>query len=68
MIFQFDSIQQMIEMDGHGAYVWAAVVVSLLATFFLVMKPLISQRAVVEEIFVELEREQRLKTNQSEIG
>lgn len=68
MIFQFDSIQQMIEMDGHGAYVWAAVVVSLLAMFFLVMKPLISQRAVVEEIFVELEREQRLKTNQSEIG
>jgi heme exporter protein CcmD len=58
----------MIEMDGHGAYVWAAVVVSLLAMFFLVMKPLISQRAVVEEIFVELEREQRLKTNQSEIG
>jgi len=68
VIFQFDSIQQMIEMDGHGAYVWAAVVVSLLAMFFLVMKPLISQRAVVEEIFVELEREQRLKTNQSEIG
>ena len=68
MIFQFDRIQQMIEMDGHGAYVWTAVVVSLLAMLFLVLKPVISRRAVVEEIFVELEREQRLKTNQSEIG
>ncbi len=67
MIFQFDSIQQMILMDGHGAYVWTAVLVTLSAMSFLVLKPLISRRTVVQEIAIELEREQRLNTNQSEI-
>tara|TARA_B110000003_G_scaffold213487_1_gene212518 strand:- start:7639 stop:7845 length:207 start_codon:yes stop_codon:yes gene_type:complete len=55
--FQFDNFSHMLNMDGHGAYVWAAVVVTVLLMTWLIIKPLLQGRGVVKEIAREVSRE-----------
>lgn len=57
MNFQFDNFSHMLNMDGHGAYVWAAVVVTVLLMTWLIIKPLLQGRGVVKEIAREVSRE-----------
>ena len=57
MNFQFDNVSHMLNMDGHGAYVWAAVVVTVLLMTWLIIKPLLQGRGVVKEIAREVSRE-----------
>ena len=45
-------------MDGHGAYVWAAVAVTVLLMAWLIINPLLQRRDVFEEIAREVSREQ----------
>ena len=59
MKFQFDSVQQMLEMAGHGQYVWTAVLVSLLVMAWLLVRPLQLHRANLKFIARQLRREQR---------
>jgi heme exporter protein CcmD len=48
----------MLNMDGHGAYVWTAVVVTVLLMTWLIINPLLQGRNVFKEIAREVSREQ----------
>ena len=58
MKFQFDNFFHLLNMDGHGAYVWAAVAVTVLLMMWLIINPLLQRRDVFEEITREVSREQ----------
>lgn len=68
MMFQFNNIHHFIAMDGHGVYVWTAVFVSLMAMLVLVLKPVLSRRAVIAEIGLEVKREGADNSDFSESG
>ena len=59
MKFQFDSVREMLEMAGHGQYVWTAVLVSSLVMAWLLVRPLQLHRANLKSIARQLLREQR---------
>jgi heme exporter protein D len=44
-------------MDGHGIYVWSAVILSLLVLVWLIVVPLLSRRALLKDIARDILRE-----------
>lgn len=50
MTFQFENLPDLLAMDGHGPYVWAAVVVTILISAWLIISPSIKQRRVMRDI------------------
>ena len=55
MIFRFDSLQDFLQMSGHGPYVWSAYVVSIVVILWLVASPLRRRR----QILADVQRQQR---------
>jgi heme exporter protein D len=47
--FQFDSLQDMLSMSGHGPYVWACYGITLAAVLWLLINPLVQQRRFIRE-------------------
>ena len=56
-MFQFDNLNEFIQMGGHGPYVWASYVISLSVLVWLVVNPLLRKRKLMHEVV----REQRRK-------
>jgi len=56
--FQFDNVSQLLNMAGHGIYVWTAVLVTLALVAWLIINPLLQRRDVFKEIAREVSREQ----------
>ena len=54
MKFQFENLPDFIAMDGHGFYVWSAVIVAALISAWLIISPLISLRQVIKDIAQEV--------------
>ncbi len=50
MRIQFGTLQEALNMGGHGTYVWLAVVGSILILLVLVLFPLVAHRRVVRDI------------------
>jgi heme exporter protein D len=50
MKIQFHSFQDFMTMDGHGVYVWLAVLVSLWVLVGLVLRPLSQHREISASI------------------
>ena len=50
MNIQFASFQQFLLMDGHGPYVWLAVIVSVAVLIGLVVSPLKQQKKIINQI------------------
>ena len=46
----FDSIQQLICMDGHGVYVWSAFSITLLVMLGLMVRPLCQKKQELKNI------------------
>ncbi len=46
---QFDSLAAALAMDGHGPYVWAVVVVTLLLVVGLLVVPSLASRRFLRE-------------------
>ena len=46
---QFDSLAAALAMDGHGAYVWAVVVITTLVIGGLLLLPIRSSRRFLDE-------------------
>jgi heme exporter protein D len=46
----FDSLQQLVFMDGHGIYVWSAFIISLTVMVGLVVKPLCQNKQEFKNI------------------
>lgn len=54
MKFQFENLPDFIAMDGHGFYVWAAVIVAALISAWLIISPLLRLRQVLKAIAQEV--------------
>ncbi len=72
MTFQFNSLQEMWAMAGHGPYVWTAVLVSVAVLCWLLAKAIMQHRQALKSIARNLQRdggqldkEQPKKKNQS---
>jgi heme exporter protein D len=57
MTMYFASFQDLLIMDGHGIYVWSAVIISLLVLGWLIVAPILSRRALLKEIARDILRE-----------
>ena len=58
MDFYFANFQDFLVMDGHGIYVWSALIITLLVMAWLIVSPLISRRALLKEVARDIQREQ----------
>jgi heme exporter protein D len=56
MKFQFESLQQLLTMDGHGSYVWTAVLVSMAVMLWLIVSPLLDSRRALKEVARDIAR------------
>jgi heme exporter protein D len=56
-MFRFESINDFIQMSGHGYYVWSAYLISLIALAWLVVSPLIRRKKFMKEIARQQQRE-----------
>jgi heme exporter protein D len=54
----FENFAALINMDGHGVYVWASVAVTLAVMLWLVIAPLISQGRLLKEVSRDIQRQQ----------
>lgn len=57
MTFQFNSLQEMWAMAGHGPYVWTAVLVSVAVLCWLLAKPIMQHRQALKSIARNLQRD-----------
>ena len=57
MTMYFASFQGLLVMDGHGIYVWSAVIISLVILVWLVVAPILSRRALLKEVARDILRE-----------
>lgn len=56
-MFQFESINDFIQMGGHGYYVWSAYLISLSVLIWLVVSPLQRKRKFMQEMVRQQQRE-----------
>ena len=54
----FESLQAVLHMDGHGAFVWAAYAVTLVVIVWLLTAPRRRQRQFLRQLAGELRRQQ----------
>ncbi|NND68112.1 MAG: heme exporter protein CcmD [Halioglobus sp.] len=54
----FESVQAMLEMDGHGMFVWSAYAVTAVVLVAMVVAPLRRRRRLIREIGGAARREQ----------
>ena len=55
----FDSFSELIDMGGHGPYVWACYTIALAVISFNVISPLLRKRQFLAEQGRRLRRERR---------
>jgi heme exporter protein D len=53
----FDNLQAMLFMEGHGVFVWAAYLVTLLVIAIVLIAPVRRRRRVLLQLGAELRRE-----------
>ena len=56
-MFRFESLNDFIQMGGHGYYVWSAYLISLIALAWLVISPLVRRKQFMKEIARQQQRE-----------
>ena len=49
MKFQFESVAEFMAMNGHGSYVWAAYGITALALVYLLVNPVLQQKAFFKQ-------------------
>ena len=54
----FDSLQQLVFMDGHGIYVWSAFIISLTVMVGLVVKPQCQKKQEFKNIQLHIKLQQ----------
>ena len=52
----FESIAAAMEMDGHGAYVWSAYLISIVVLTYLIWSPFRRRRSLEVQVRGELRR------------
>jgi heme exporter protein D len=56
-MFQFESINDFIQMGGHGYYVWSAYLISLSVLIWLVVSPLQRKRKFMQKMIRQQRKE-----------
>jgi len=56
-MFQFESIQEFIQMGGHGPYVWSAYVISLSVLIWLIVSPIRRKTKLLKDIARQQQRD-----------
>ena len=56
MKFQFESLQQLFAMGGHGPYVWTAVLVSVAVMLWLIIRPLLDSKRALKDVARDIAR------------
>jgi heme exporter protein D len=54
----FDSLQALLEMDGHGAYVWGAYIVSIAVIALALILPMRRRKTFLLQLSAERKRAQ----------
>ncbi|MEM6580423.1 MAG: heme exporter protein CcmD [Pseudomonadota bacterium] len=54
----FDSLNAVINMAGHGAFVWAAYGISLLVVLFILLAPVRKRSRILHRLSGEVRRQQ----------
>ena len=49
MNFQFDSLAAFLNMNGHGAYVWACYIITFAMLIGLVINPILQKKALLKQ-------------------
>ena len=62
----FDSIGAMLSMDGHGAYVWSAYLITVVVVAALLLAPRRRRRKCLRALAGELKRQQGGPTTMNE--
>jgi heme exporter protein D len=62
----FDSLQQLIWMNGHGVYVWSSFAISAVVMIGLIVIPLKQKQAAMKniELQIKLQASQKAATQQ----
>lgn len=50
----FDSLQQLLWMNGHGIYVWSSFVICWLVMVGLIVRPLVLKQAAIKNIKLQI--------------
>ena len=53
MIFQFNSLMQFLDMDGHGVFVWSSLSLSLVLLSYLIIRPVLEKRKLVAQLKID---------------
>lgn len=67
-MFQFESINEFIQMGGHGPYVWASYLISSIVLVWLVVNPIQRKRKLMQEVARERRREIARQKNSAQDG
>ena len=62
----FDSLQALLQMDGHGPYVWAAYAITLVVLLSMLLAPRRRARQQLRQLAGELKRQQGAPTAKEE--
>ena len=54
----FNSVQAIIEMEGHGAFVWSAYAMTVFVLIIMVILPLRRRRRLLREIGGQMRRDE----------
>ena len=54
----FDTVQAALSMDGHGSFVWAAYLVTLLIISAILLLPTLRRRRLLRRVATELARQE----------
>lgn len=49
MNFQFDSLQDLLQMSGHGPYVWACYGITFVVLVYLALRPVHRRRRFIRQ-------------------
>ena len=64
----FDSVADALAMDGHGAFVWSAYIITFVIIFFVLLRPVMSIRSLNAGIRQEVLRKQSAQVAQENVS
>ncbi len=61
----FDSFSELIDMGGHGVYVWVCYAIAVSILVFNIASPLLAKKQVIQELNRRIKRERRISAKGS---
>lgn len=55
----FETIENLIQMGGHGVYVWTCYLIALLVVGYNLVSPLLARKRAIDAVRCRIRREKR---------